>query len=345
MMISAFTRTVSGAVLMSLLILLFSLQGVRADTIWFKNGDRLTGEIKSLDGGKLVVASPYGGTLALDWSAISTLQSDSELVLRDGALGKEYRVRLDKADAGQVAVADIENGKQQALSVTRFKRLVKPKARIPDLSWSGNATAGVNLKKAATKSDDYHLAFNAKASHGMWRHEVGGNYDREQEDHSVNTNNYGLRYSLDHFLTERYFWQGRLIFKRDWIEDLSRQTLIGTGPGYQFWDDGLGSFSLAALIGSVGYRYSDGESDRFAAAALRWDYQRYLFGQQWQIFARGEVARSLDGAIYSLDAETGFRYKLTDWALLNLSYGHNQVSGTRDSLNERRLTTGLGINW
>lgn len=314
-----------------------------ADTVWFKNGDRISGEIKSLDGGKLVLQTPYGGALSLDWSAISTLESDHELVLRDGKLGAEYLAKLRVSDPGHVVVAD--RIRQQAVPLARISRFVRPKPRLPDLSWTGNAIAGIHLKKASTRTDDYNLAFNGKASHGMWRHDFGGTYDRETEHSTVNTDNYALRYSLDHFISQRYFWQGRLIFKRDWVEDLAKQSAIGTGPGYQFWDDELGAFSLALLLGRVNYLYSNREADHFNATGLRWDYRRFIFGQRLELFARGEFARSLDRAIFSLDADTGLRYKLTDWATLNLSYGHDQVSGTRDSLNERRFSTGLGVTW
>jgi hypothetical protein len=49
-------------------------------------------------------------------------------------------------------------------------------------------------------------------------------------------------------MTEKWFWQGRAEYKRDRIEDLARQRTVGTGPGYQFWDDELGAFSLGSLI-------------------------------------------------------------------------------------------------
>ena len=47
-----------------------------ADTVWLKNGDRLTGKIKFYDGGKLLVETDYGGAIALDWKKIATLESD-----------------------------------------------------------------------------------------------------------------------------------------------------------------------------------------------------------------------------------------------------------------------------
>ena len=51
----------------------------------------------------------------------------------------------------------------------------------------------------------------------------------------------------------------------------------------------------------------------------RWDYNRYLIGKRVEFFTNGEVGKPLsDVADYAYDAEVGLRYKVTDWASLNL---------------------------
>ena len=47
-----------------------------ADTVWMKNGDRLSGKIKVFDGGKLMLETEYGGSIPLDWAKVATLESD-----------------------------------------------------------------------------------------------------------------------------------------------------------------------------------------------------------------------------------------------------------------------------
>eukprot|EP01031_Cornospumella_fuschlensis_P019683 gene19683-24118_t len=53
-----------------------------ADTVWMKNGDRLSGKIKVFDGGKLMLETEYGGSIPLDWKKIATLESDQELMIK-----------------------------------------------------------------------------------------------------------------------------------------------------------------------------------------------------------------------------------------------------------------------
>ena len=53
-----------------------------ADTVWLKNGDKITGTIKLFDGGKLVIDTAYGGSIPLDMKQVKTLQSDQKLMVK-----------------------------------------------------------------------------------------------------------------------------------------------------------------------------------------------------------------------------------------------------------------------
>jgi hypothetical protein len=325
-------------------LLLAPLSQAFADTVWMENGDRLTGTIKALDGGKLLIETPYGGTISVDKKAIRTLESQTAVLLPGGIKEGDKQVDLKAAEPGKVAVV-ADTGKE-IKPLSELDTFMKPKARIPDLVWKGNATVGLNTKKASSETSNYSAIFNGEASHGDWRHIIGANYNKDTEDEDVNTNNYGGRYSLDYFLTQKMFWEGRTFYKRDKVEDLSRQFALGTGPGYQFWDDELGAFSLTGLLGRVYYKYQDGGRDNFYAAGVRWDYRRVLYEQKLEAYVKGEFSRPLSNtADFTLDLDTGLRYKLTDWAALTVSYGRAQVSGGRQTVNERRFMTGLGMTW
>lgn len=315
-----------------------------ADTVWMKNGDRLSGTVRSLGNGKLVMDTTYGGTLSLNWNAVSTLSSEQVIEVHSGTSRQVSKAQLMAADPGYIMVKRGED--VQRVQVAKLEEFIKPKPKTDTLNWTGNIDVGVNLKKNSGQSQDYHFAYNNKINVGKWRNDFGGTWNRDKEDGTMDSENYSLRYALDYMFRDQYFWQGRARYKRDWVEDLSQQAVIGTGPGYQFWDDKLGSFSLAILGGAFTYGYSDSSSASHFGALVRWDYQRYLQGRKVVLFTQGDVGHSLDeDGIFTLDAEIGLRYKLTNWSSLNITYGHNLVSGTRESLNERDFTTGLGVKW
>ena len=80
---------------------------------------------------------------------------------------------------------------------------------------------------------------------------------------------------------------------------------------------------------------------------MKWDYNRFLVGKTVVFFTNGEVGRPIGSvADYSLDAEVGLRYKVTEWASLNLKAEKDIISGTSDSdLDKTRYTAGFGVTW
>ncbi|MDI2143991.1 MULTISPECIES: DUF481 domain-containing protein [unclassified Pseudomonas] len=316
-----------------------------ADTVWLKNGDRLSGKITLFDGGKLLVQTQYAGAVTIDWKQVKTLESDQELLVKQDAYNGEKAKSLTAAEDGKVTLANGEAPK--TVELASIQQILKPKPVVEDLVWKGNVDLALDYQRAEKDTNDYDIGFKTSARHGRWRHTAEGEYNREVQDEVVTTNNWRAEYALDRFLTDKWFWQGRLNYKRDYVEELSRQRVVGTGPGYQFWDDELGAFSLGSLLNRTDYEYSDGGKDNFYSVAMKWDYNRYLIGKKVQFFTTGELGKPLsDVANYALDSEVGLRYKVTDWASLNLKAERDIISGTKDAdLNKTRYTAGFGVAW
>lgn len=316
-----------------------------ADTVWLKNGDKITGTIKLFDGGKLLIETSYGGAIPVDWKQVKTLESDQQLMVKQDQYQGEIAKSLKASDDGKVTLTNGEAPK--TVELASIQQMLKPKPVITDLVWKGNVDLAMDFQKAENDTDDYNLAFKTSARHGQWRHNAKGDYNRETQDDVVSTDNWSAEYSIDRFLTEKFFWDGRISYKRDKVEDLSRQRVVGTGPGYQFWDDELGAFKLGALLNRTDYEFFNGSKENFYSVAGTWDYNRFLIGKKVEFFTNGELGRPLSNvADYALDAEVGLRYKVTDWASLNLKAEKNVISGSDDGdLDKTRYTAGFGVTW
>jgi len=316
-----------------------------ADTVWLKNGDKLSGKIILFDGGKLLVQTEYAGAVPIDWKQVKTLESDQELLVKQDAYTGEKAKSLHAAEDGKVTLANGEAPK--TVELASVQQILKPKPVVEDLVWKGNIDAALDYQRAEKDTDDYDIDFKTTARHGRWRHIAEGEYNREYQDDVTTTDNWRAEYSLDRFLTDKWFWQGRLVYKRDKVEDLARQRTVGTGPGYQFWDDELGAFSLGSLVNRTDYEYADGSKENFYSVAMKWDYNRYLIGKKVEFFTNGEVGKPLSGvAEYALDAEMGLRYKVTEWASLNLKAERDIIDGSKEAdLDKTRYTAGFGVTW
>lgn len=315
-----------------------------ADTVWMQNGDRLTGEIRRIDAGKLILVTGYGGMISLDWSQVRMLESASLLLVRDEKMREEYLDRLRIPDGDATAIAAGQG--QPSIELESSGKMTRQGTVLADAVWEGSLDLGLKHKTASTRTEDHTVRLAQELRYGNWRHHFNLDYTRRTDNSVTTSHNYGGRLSSDRFLSNQAFWQGRAYYKRDAIEEISRQATIGTGPGFQFWDNDLGAFSLAGLVGRVRYDYSDGTVEHFYGASLSWDYRRYLGGKRVELYTNGELTQPFGGAVdYSLEAIVGLRYRMTEWLSWFLSYSRNQISGGRQSLNERQISTGLGLTW
>lgn len=338
--------------LLALIVAMLPASAALADTVWMDNGDRLTGTIKSLDGGFLMLSTDYGGDMRIDFKHVTTLQSADQLTIRDKDEAREYQAKLVRAEAGKVvlsgAVVGVDDTRdiQADVPLNTLASINRNHAFLGDTSFKGKLDASLVQTRSTTSSQVYALALGAEARRGLWRNQLNLGYNRDKDDDGVSVNNYGGDYTLDRFLTEKAFWQARVLYRADTVEEVRRQIAYGTGPGYQFWDDELGAFSMSALAGRVHYHYDDGTGEASYAGALRWDYSRYLSGKKFQIYTKGELLRPFGGnAQVSINGEAGLRYNINNFLSLYLKYARDQVSGTRQTMNESIYSTGVGLTW
>lgn len=315
-----------------------------ADTVWMKNGDRLSGKIRLFDGGKLLLETPYGGSIPLDWKQVATLHSDQELLIKLDDVTGERAKTLRPAEEGKVILS---NGvMSKPIELASIVQLMKPKPLVEDFLWKGNIDLAMEYERADSDTDEYHVDVDTKARHGRWRHNAEAGFNREYKNEEVTTDNWDVEYALDRFIDGQWFWQNRLRYKRDKVEDLEREFVAGTGPGYQFWDNELGAFSLASLVNRNEYEFANDKEEGFYSLGAKWDYNRYLIGKTVELFSTGEVGRPLSNvADFSLEAEAGLRYKVTDWASLNMKAEKDLISGSEGDVDETRYTLGFGVGW
>ena len=315
-----------------------------ADTVWLKNGDKLTGSIELFDSGKLLLKTDYAGTITLDAGKIATLESERELLIKQGDFVGERAKSLRAAGQGQVELVNGEAPKVVELS--SISQMLPPKPLVQDLAWTGNLSVSADYKQAENDIKDYDIDLDTRMRHGAWRHGIAVEYDHETKDDERKTDRVELGYDLDRFISRQFFWQGQLKYSHDRIEDLRTQRTVGSGPGYQFWDDALGAFSMTGLLNRNDYVFADGSSEHFNSAAMEWDYKRYLYGKNLELYSQGELgAPFVDEIDYIIDTEAGLRYKLNSWAALTLTAEWDKVSAEHGDTNERRYVIGLGVGW
>ncbi|MCV9877559.1 DUF481 domain-containing protein [Brenneria izbisi] len=322
----------------------------RADTIWLTNGDQLSGKITLLDGGKLFITTDYAGSIAVSWDKVKTFETDQALIIQEARYQEGVLYPAIKAGENRAIVATPSISNQatepQTLQLSDITAIVVQKPLVKDFVWKGNIDAGMAHKKSSTETDNYDASLSTQARHGTWRHNIDASYHLAKEDNVESTKNAAGEYALDKFVDEHWFWQGRYQYKRDWIESIKINRSFGLGPGYQFWDNDLGAFSLTSLVNFQTFVYRDIGEDNFYSGGMKWAYNRYLFSKTIEAFTNGELGRSFDAtAPLYLKAEAGLRFKLTDWSSMSMRVARTRIESDQGNVNDTLYTLGIGVGW
>jgi putative salt-induced outer membrane protein YdiY len=122
------------------------------DEVKLKNGDRITGTVKSLSGGKLVIATAHSGALKIDWTQVASVKIDVPTKVRlvtgeslEGKIspGAEGRIKIESG--GTVAPVEVE-----PVKVTHFNQ--------PPVEWHGSLGASAKATDGNTHVRSFLVA-------------------------------------------------------------------------------------------------------------------------------------------------------------------------------------------
>ncbi|WP_374287874.1 DUF481 domain-containing protein [Pseudomonas fluvialis] len=313
-----------------------------ADTVWLNNGDRLSGTIILMDGGKLVLDTTYAGRVVIDWKNIQTLSSETALLLRGEGVTAERAQRLQAAEPGQVRLL---GETPRTLALRDINRAVPPRQLVDDLVWEGNLDFKLDIEREADDTDELKIKGDTRIEHGPWRHLLKGELEDKRKNDAQTKDNWELEYDLDRFFAEQLYWRSSLDWQEDAMEALRRQRSIGMGPGYLFWDDELGRLDMTLMRNRFRLE-GEQRALTFDTWSLETDYKRLLWGTRVELYGNAKLQMpDIQQIDYVLDGEMGLRYRLNSWARLSLLYELDQVRGLGVTQSQRRYLIGLGVGW
>src|SRR5262245_54563970 len=143
-----FKRTIPlGGLLAASLLCVFPAHADRdnTDIIVLKNGDRVTGEITSLEFGRLTLSTDDMGTLSIEWDAIASIDSQYAFDI-ERAGGRRYAGMIANSADGQSLVIHDE-GTEESIPLSAITRITELETGF----WqrvSGTMSVGLNYTKS-----------------------------------------------------------------------------------------------------------------------------------------------------------------------------------------------------
>jgi putative salt-induced outer membrane protein YdiY len=323
----------------------------RADDVIFSNGDRVTGTIKSLDGGKLKIDTKVGGEITVDLKDVQTFSTDAPIQIR---LNNQRIIRAKIAPAApstQPATQPVAGAAEITADGTTIP-LQNIKRIMPKQAWTGSILANGNVARGNTHSEDFGITADAAlrrddAFHND-RFSLGGAYNfGRQTVGGVNTtsaDNWFAQAKYDRYFTDKWYGYGLMRYDHDRLAFLNYRLSPGVGVGYQ-WFEGA-DFNLRTEAGAS-YVYedysSDGNSDK-VALRLAYHVDKTL-NQNVSVFHNLEWLPAFDDpGDYNLNADAGIRAKLAAnfFSEFKVQYQRDSTPAPGALKNDVRFIVGLG---
>ena len=203
-----------------------------ADKVYLKNGDRITGDIKELDRGKLRIKTATMDTVYLNWLDVESI--DSTTYLRIAKTDGSFRYgRVQKSDLTQ-NLSILDNGQifeVPALEITSMKPI-----RVDQSFWhriEGDASAGVDYKKA-TGILLVNVASNLRLREEKYELGFGFNWNETLRNEDNDSSRADLSGDYSRNLRNRWFWKASAGLERNQELGINLRTIVAGSAGKYF---------------------------------------------------------------------------------------------------------------
>jgi hypothetical protein len=339
----------------------------RADVVGLDNGDRLTGEVKRLEDGELVLETPYAGTVTVDWQAVTSLVTDGPWTVvvhgengEDGEGGeddgRDERVGRPVLEPGTdlllLYAADYEPGAEPLARLPRESLVALLDIGRPAVVYEGRLSVALVSASGNTDSDSRYAEGEWKARAERNRFTVGGLIHEAEEDSEETASRTSLFGAYDHFFSDRWYLNANTRLTEDEFQSLDLRASAGVASGYQFWprpgDPGGRELSAELGLSYVHEELIGAPDDDYPAARWAIHLKMPFLGTGATFFHRQEGLLGLedtDDLVVTL--ATGLRFTLFEdfVAGLQVNLEHDESPAPGRDGDDLTYLVNLGYEW
>ncbi len=319
----------------------------KPDVVIFINGDRLTGEVKSLERGKLKFDSSATGTIPVEWDEVAFLSSNQDIQV-EVADGTRYLGKLIAAtDKGRVIVDTAGGAVDLDAEIVVHMTPIELES-IERLD--GSITAGYSFTKA---SEIQQIRLGLDMAYRTETRIYSLDIDTAQTDSQES--DASMRHSLDLQYTRlhRDRWLSGAVLRLDSNDELNLdlRTSIGFGGGRILRQSNATTLQLVGGIQISREDLDQGTSNEDtleAFGSLTWDWFRYD-SPELDLSTNVEIYPNLtDTGRVRAELDIAFRWELvTDlfWQLSLYNSFDSRPAVTGAERNDYGVTTSLGLSF
>ncbi|MDH3745960.1 MAG: DUF481 domain-containing protein, partial [Acidobacteriota bacterium] len=199
----------------------------KTDQVFMKNGDRITGEIKSLVQGRLTLKTDSMGTIAIEWEDVERISSHQSLEV-ELETGEKFFGSLDpEAQDGRLTVqTDQDRAELDMPAVVRMVPIEESRWKRLD----GSLDFGFNVT-SANKSTQLTVASEVRYRTRRYLRSFGLSSTMIDQEDGERTRRQSLNGGVQRFLKNRRFAGGILQFQENEELGLELRSLLAAGFG------------------------------------------------------------------------------------------------------------------
>jgi putative salt-induced outer membrane protein YdiY len=328
--------------LLPLICLLIPVTGF-SDEVFMKNGDRLTGTVKTTRDKKLILKTSYSGEIGIALADIQRVVTDKPVSVTLDDESKLTGILSSPDGAGMRIAADVDQ-EAQTVSMANIAAIAIPE--IPGVKIKGSSNVGLDMNRGNTDQDTYHVDAESIFRWADDRVTLGGSGDLEKSNGEKTSQQATLGGKYDHFMSKQWYLYSGLGFEHDKFADLTLRTTLSAGSGYQIYETDRTNLSIEAGPAYIWEDYDKSEDDDYAAAHWGLRFDHYLV-EAWklQAFHKHTLDWSLeDASAYLFKSATGLRIPIFDslqaTVQVNFDRNNNPAPGAKKDDYEYLLTGG-----
>jgi hypothetical protein len=323
----------------------------KKDVIQFKNGDRITCEIVKLEKGYLYVKLEYAdGTVAMDWSQITHVESPQKFVVADKA-GKRYTGNLEtEAEGNTPEELQVNVMGSSTSQVVEGKEVVEIH-RTDTTFWQnlhGGLDAGLNYAKQQNRTQ-YSFQTNTLYERTTWL--ATANYESSFSgggDITDVRNDVRLNF-IKQLGSPRNFYLGLADFLQSNEQQLDLRTTLGGALGHMFR---YTNNSFIAAFGGIDWNREHYSSE--ATVGRTGDSAEAVLGTQVNFFRFKTTNILTDARLYPsltdpgrvrFDLNTSLKLRLAKDLYWKFGYYLNFDSRPPQDLPKSDYGSSSGLGW
>ena len=334
----------------ALLVLSAPLQAApKTDILVFHNGDRLTGETKGLERGKLSFKTDATGTIEIEWDKVASLQTDQylEVELSDG---RRHFGRASLAQTeGQLKLRVGSGSNTREVRLAEVVRLAPIEQGGFFDRLDGYVTAGYDYTKSSgVRQATFTGGLSSRDEKRQWA--IDSSATLISQSGQDDTNRYNIGAFNRRFLADRWFVQGFGSFEGNDELGIDLRTTIGAAYGRFLRQDQKTDWAAYAGLAVTRENFSEQPTNDSVEGVLGTQYWFFRYNApEASLNASLNLFPSLteSGRVRS-EAQMNARYEIVSDLFFQLSfYGSydSEPGAGAESKSDYGVTTSLGYSF